>query len=65
MGTMPGETSYDPWGRARNLLHSLIQRQGLAEGEYALFFVSAEGEFLPISTPESPVEEASGYVVDR
>lgn len=27
--------------------------------------MTGEGDFLPISTPDSPVEETSGYVVDK
>ncbi|MBI4493275.1 MAG: hypothetical protein HY690_10855 [Chloroflexi bacterium] len=49
----------------RKLLHGLLQRQGLKEGDYALFFVTGEGEFLPVGTPDDPVEESSGYVLDK
>ena len=38
------------------LLHALIRRQGVKEGEYALFFVTGEGEFLPVAPPGDPVE---------
>jgi hypothetical protein len=47
------------------LLHRLIQGQGLTEGEYALFFVSDEGQSLPVGPTEGCVEEASGYVLDK
>jgi hypothetical protein len=53
-----------PRARQHQILHQLIQEHGLAEGEYALFFVTGEGQYLPISTPGDEVEETSGYVFD-
>jgi hypothetical protein len=55
----------EPDTAQNRLLHSLVRERGFAEGEYALFFVSGEGRFLPASTPEDPLEEASGCVLDR
>jgi hypothetical protein len=49
--------------RARQLLDELIQQRHLAAGQYALFFVSGEGNELPISRPGDEVEESSGYVL--
>lgn len=51
--------------RQSPLLHTLIQAKGLRPGEYALFDVTGEGTFLPISRPGEEVEEASGLVIDR
>ncbi len=46
------------------LLDQLVQEQGhLAPGEYAYFFVTGEGRYLP--PPHEQEEESSGYVVDR
>lgn len=54
-----------PRPRQHQILHQLIQEQGLAEGEYTLFFVTGEGRYLPISAPGNEVEELSGYVIDQ
>jgi len=51
--------------RNQQVLHELIQAQGLPAGSYALFFVAGEGAALPISLPGDDVEERSGYVIDR
>jgi hypothetical protein len=52
--------------RQSQLLHKLIQSKGLHSGEYALFFVTGEGKFLPIDGPvRDRIEEASGFVVDN
>ncbi len=53
-----------PNNRARRLLDSCIEAQGLHSGDYAYFFVGGEGRFLPISEPGDEVEESSGYVLD-
>jgi len=50
-------------GTQSELLHRLIQQRGLNEGEYALFFVTAEGE--RIGPSDSSVEEVSGYAMDK
>jgi hypothetical protein len=49
----------------RVLLDALIQQRGLKPGEYSLFFVTGEGEFLPGGAPEDPIEEVSGYVLSK
>lgn len=47
------------------LLHALIKQRGLSDGEYALFFVTGEGTFLPAAARGGRVEESSGYVLDK
>ena len=37
----------------------------MSEDDYALFFVTGEGRYLPISVSGDEVEETSGYVLDR
>lgn len=51
--------------RQRAILAELFAERGLSEGDYALFFTSGDGDFLPISEPGDKVEETSGYVLDR
>src|SRR3989304_4010821 len=51
--------------RQRRVLDELIQEHDLRPGEYALFFVAGDGEFLPGSTPDDELEEASGFVLDN
>lgn len=51
--------------REAEILHGLIQMHGPIAGNYVLFFVTGEGRFLPISTPEQEIEEMTGYVLDR
>ncbi len=51
--------------RARQLLDACVEAKGLRPGEYAYFFTTGEGIFLPISEPGDEVEESSGYVLDR
>lgn len=46
------------------LLEALIAEHGVERGEYALFFVTGEGDYLPMDVPD-PVEEMSGYLLDR
>jgi hypothetical protein len=55
-----------PWDTTRqgHLLHDLIQRQGLAPGAYALFFVEGEGELHPDDPAWDDIEAESGYVID-
>jgi hypothetical protein len=49
--------------REHELLLELIQRRGPQDEAFALFFVTGEGTFLPISKDADPVEESSGYVL--
>lgn len=49
----------------RTALHTLVQKQGLPAGEYALFFVTGQGTFLPTGARGDRVEESSGYVLDK
>ena len=46
------------------LLEETIAERGIHPGDYALFFTTGEGEYLPMDGPD-PVEETSGYLVDR
>ena len=46
------------------LLDEVIVERGIRPGDYALFFTTGEGEYLPIDGPD-PIEETSGYLVDR
>jgi hypothetical protein len=49
----------------RQLLDRLIRQQPhLGRRRYALFFVTGEGKYLPATTPNERLEQASGYVVD-
>jgi hypothetical protein len=48
----------------RRLLEELIAERGLQADQYALFFVTGEGSYLPTGAPDS-IEESSGYVLDR
>lgn len=59
------ETSARQANDQSRLLHRLVQRQGMTEGDYALFFVTGEGESVPTGPPPGRVEEASGYVLDN
>jgi hypothetical protein len=54
-----------PRARQHEILHGLIRQRGLRADEYTLFFVSGEGQYLPISQPDKEVEETSGYVLNR
>lgn len=49
------------------LLDELIQRKGLQPGDYALFFVTGEGRYLPPGRGPalSGSEEKSGFTVNR
>lgn len=47
------------------LLRRLLEKQGLEPGGYGLFFVTGEGTFLSMKAPGGPIEEISGYVVDK
>src|SRR5262245_54923032 len=59
MSTRGASARYETaWGE---LLHRLIPRQGLNDGQYALLFVTGEGP----GPSDAPVEEASGYVMDK
>jgi hypothetical protein len=50
----------------RRLLDSLVQAQHqLRSGDYAFFFTTGEGRYLPRPVMGAEIEEASGYVVDR
>ncbi|HEY7064204.1 MAG TPA: hypothetical protein VII06_22175 [Chloroflexota bacterium] len=51
--------------RGRQLIDACVEAKGLRPGEYAYFFGTGEGTFLPISEPGDEVEESSGYVLDR
>ena len=51
--------------RQRELLHEMLQKQGLVEGEYALFFVTGEGHFFLAGPVDGPIEETSGYVITQ
>ena len=46
------------------LLEEIIAERGIRPGDYALFFTTGEGEYLPMNVPD-PIEETSGYLVDR
>src|SRR5712692_8548273 len=63
--TMLKDTACSGNTRHSRIIHELIQAKGYGPGDYALFFVVGEGRFLPTSTPEDKVEEASGYVIDK
>jgi hypothetical protein len=50
----------------RELLDYLLQHQrALAASDYALFWVSEEGNWLPSTWHDQQIEEMSGYLVDR
>jgi len=46
------------------LLEELVAERGIRPGDYALFFTTGEGDYLPMGAPE-PVEETSGHLVAR
>lgn len=46
------------------LLEEIIAERGICPGDYAVFFTTGEGEYLPMEAPD-PIEETSGYLVDR
>ena len=50
-------------GAQSELLHELIQQRGLKASDYALFFVTVEGEEL--GPRGGSVNEMSGYVMDK
>jgi hypothetical protein len=54
-----------PKSRGRQLIDACVEAKGLRMGEYAYFFGTGEGAFLPTSVPGDEVEESSGYVLDR
>lgn len=47
-----------------SLLEAVIAERGIHPGDYALFFTTGEGEFMPTDGAD-PIEETSGYLVDR
>ena len=47
-----------------HLLEEVIAERGIRPGDYALFFTTGEGEYLPMDGPD-PIEETSGNLVDR
>lgn len=50
----------------REVLDRLVQQRGhLAPGEYTFFFVTGEGRYLPLPASTPPIEEASGYLLDK
>src|SRR5437016_4931553 len=67
MGTEHAMKQAVKWNtRQSRLLNKLIQSRGLNAGEYALFFVTGEGKFLPVDgLVHERIEEASGFVVDN
>jgi hypothetical protein len=50
---------------ARALLDKLVQEKGLRAGDYAFFFVTGEGGYLPANALGEALEELSGNVIDR
>lgn len=65
MPTGMSGVAQEPDTTQSRILHALIRQQGLDEGHYALFFVTGEGKVLPGGSPEDPLEEASGYLLDK
>lgn len=53
-----------PTNRQREVLDNLLIKRGLEPGDYALFWVTGEGRYLP-SEEWQDIEETSGFVVDR